>query len=368
MNQTSEAKIHYIVGRNLGHLNRCVANLIRFRKMSRDTVKIYTFSHSHPWLRANLPKGKIRKLPSLRKKAQTLLQANLIMHDWRDEVRCLKSARIGNGPIIGGIYHSDLSTSSAETGWTKKFKEQIKEVAQSSTDIFFHINLNQPKDIPSLSTLYVPIPLIAREITMQPKEVKKCLEIPANEPFILINMGGGVGRYRYRYINEWYEKINRMKTPYRIVVASQLGKMDFSFRNGIVQAPLFNNGRNLVHAADLVISKPGMGILMDCITTGTPLLALPADTKEREVKNMMLRDITGDDLCLATNRQSHEDVARVVEEILKRTRHYRSVFEKVPQNGGDVIAQSMRLLSGVGLKDLPDVYGEISKITPFSVK
>ncbi|MNI19917.1 hypothetical protein D3C73_733660 [compost metagenome] len=290
------------------------------------------------------------------------------MHDWRDEVRYLKSVRSGVGPIIGGIYHSDMSTSHADTDWTRKFKEQIKEVSQSSTDIFFHINLNQPKEIPKLSTLYVPIPLIARDITMDPEQVKQSLGIPTNEPFILIHMGGGVGKYRYEHMKEWYEKINQMKIPYRIVVANQLEGIDFTFKNHIVRAPLFDNGRNLVNAADIVISKPGMGILMDCISSGTPLLALPADTKEREVKNMMLRQIVGDDGCLANNSLTYRTLPNKIEEIRNRMEHYKHVFGKVPQNGADVVAQSMKLLSGHTLKELPELYKQILKVTPFKVK
>ena len=116
------------------------------------------------------------------------------------------------------------------------------------------------------------------------EQVKQQLGIPADQPFILVQMGGGVGKYRYLFMDEWYEKINQLQTSYRIVVANQLAGVDFIFNDHIIQAPLFENGCNLINAADLVISKPGMGILMDCITTGTPLLALPADTKETRSK------------------------------------------------------------------------------------
>jgi UDP-N-acetylglucosamine:LPS N-acetylglucosamine transferase len=218
-----------------------------------------------------------------------------------------------------------------------------------------------------LSTLYVPIPIIARDITLTPEQVKQMLGIPIDEPFILVQMGGGVGKYRYLYMDEWYEKINKLKTPYRIVVANQLRGVDFTFNSHIVQASLFDNGRNLVNAADLVISKPGMGILMDCISTGTPFLALPADTKEREVKNMMLHELVGDDICLASNSMTPKDLDRRIEDLLAQKEHFKTVFGKIPQNGADVIAKSMKLLSGRTLKELPEIYDEILKITPFDV-
>lgn len=359
--------IHYIVGRNLGHLNPCVANLSRFSKLSDEPVRLFSFSNTHEWLRSNFPQGNIQHYLNPQKRAATLLNANLVMHDWRDEVLKLKKERTGKGPIIGGIYHSDMSVSSEDTDWTRKFKRQIRNISQKSTDIFFHINLTQPTEIPQLSTLYVPIPIIARDITLTPEQVKQILGIPIDEPFILVQMGGGVGKYRYLYMDEWYEKINKLKTPYRIVVANQLRGVDFTFNSHIVQAPLFDNGRNLINAADLVISKPGMGILMDCISTGTPLLALPADTKEREVKNMMLHELVGDDICLAGNSMTPKDLDIRIEEVLAQKEHFKTVFGKIPQNGADLIAESMKLLSGRTLEELPEVYQEILKITPFEV-
>ncbi|MCO7175205.1 glycosyltransferase [Sporolactobacillus kofuensis] len=359
--------IHYIVGRNLGHLNPCVANLTKFSKISDEPVKLFSFRNTHEWLRANFPQGNIHRSINLQKKADILLNANLVMHDWRDEVQQLKQERTGEGPVIGGIYHSDLSVHREDTDWTRKFKRQIRDISQKSTDIFFHINLTQPQEIPQLSTLYVPIPIIARDVTMAPDQVKQLLGIPKEEPFLLVQMGGGVGKYRYLYMDEWYEKINQLKTPYRIVVANQLNGVDFTFNSSIIQAPLFDNGRNLINAADLVISKPGMGILMDCISTGTPLLALPADTKEREVKNMMLRELVGDDLCLARNSLKPKELAAQIEALMAQKEQIKKVCGKIPQDGADVIAKSMKLLSGHNLKELPEIYQDILKMTPFSI-
>ncbi|RYM02212.1 hypothetical protein EWH99_11315 [Sporolactobacillus sp. THM7-7] len=359
--------IHYIVGRNLGHLNKCTANLTQFSKLSDEPVTIYSFRNTHKWLQTNFPQGNIQRYLNPRKSADILLNANLVMHDWRDEIQWLKKARSGSGPIIGGIYHSDLATSSRDTDWTRKFKSQTQGIAQKSTDIFFHINLMQPQVIPNLSTLYVPIPVIAREITMTPEKIKQSLGLPADEPFILVQMGGGVGKYRYRYMEEWYEKINQLKTPYRIVVANQLKGIDFTFNRSIIQAPLFDNGRNLMNAADLVISKPGMGVLMDAISTGTPLLALPADTKEREVKNMMLRDLVGHDFCLADNKLTSEDLDARIEEMIKYKESIKAAFGTVPITGADVVAQGMKMLSARSLNELPEVYEEILKMTPFRI-
>lgn len=362
--------INYIVGRNLGHLNPCVANVSKFMKLSREPIQIHAFAHTHAWLRSNFSKAKIEAFSrqKLKENMKFMLKQNLIMHDWREEVHLLKANRERKGPIIGGIYHSDLSVSGNDTELTRKFKRQIREIAQKSTDIFFHINLTQPKEIPKLSTHYVPIPLIARSITENPSQVKKKLGIPVNEPFILVQMGGGVGKYRYKYMNEWFEKVNSLKTPYRIVIANQLEGVQFKFKRSITQAPLFENGRDLVNAASMVISKPGMGILMDCISTGTPLLVLPADTKEREVKNMMLKDLVGSKICLASNKFSTNDLAARIDEIFKESGRFEKAFRSVPKTGSTIIAKSMKLLSGHSLSDLPELYHKILELSPFKVK
>ncbi len=359
--------IRYFVGRNLGHLSRCVANLNRFQKMSNQKVKIYAFEHSHQWLRSNLPGCKVRNFSTqkIQKQKKLLLDSNLILHDWRKEVEILKKERGKKGPIIGGIYHSDLFVSGKDSYWTAKFKKEIHAISQKTTDVFFHMNLTPPKRIPKLSTLYLPVPIISREISMLPQNVKKKLGIPIDEPFILVHMGGGVGPYRYKFINEWYEKIKKLKTPYRIVVIRPFGEKKEKFPKGIIQTSLFENGRDLVHAAELVISKPGMGIMIDCISTGTPLLSLPADTKERKVKNMMLQDLVGCDVCVASSKFTAKDLSHCIYDILDQTPYIRQAFQSIPQNGAQVVAECMKLLSQHRIKELPDLYPQLRTMTPF---
>src|SRR5690606_15572640 len=102
-------------------------------------------------------------------------------------------------------------------------------------------------------------------------------------------------------------------------------------------------GVDLVNAAKLVISKPGMGILTDCISTGTPLLALPADTKERKVKNMMLSDLLGSNLCLVHRNYSHKELSRKIDEIVSHEDYIQSKFIQVPQNGAEIMAKSLKI-------------------------
>jgi len=115
--------ISYIAGRNFGHLTRCVANVSKFNKMSNKKIKIYTFPHSHAWLRSNMRQVQIRDFNhrKLKKISKTLLKSKLIIHDWRNEVQKLKKTRDKSGGnhncIISGIYHSDLQITKHDTSY-----------------------------------------------------------------------------------------------------------------------------------------------------------------------------------------------------------------------------------------------------------
>lgn len=359
--------IKYIVGKNLGHLSRCVGIIEKLKHSDKKKVKVYAYKHSHRWLDPNLSGVKIERIDqfSYKKNSKNFLKADVIVHDWRGQVKYIKERRRKEKCIIAGIYHSDMDKYEDETRLTKKFKKQIKDISQKTTDIFFHINLQQPDEIPKLSTLYVPIPLITREVNMKPSKVKKKLGIKKEEPFILVQMGGGVGRYRYKFIEKWYKKINNLHIPYRIVIANQFEDTKIDFRKGIIRAPLFKNGVDLVNAASLVISKPGMGILTDCISTSTPLLSLPADTKERKVKNMMLDDLLDSDICLANKKFSPKDLARRIEDIMYYEEYIQRTFRRIPQNGAEVMAKSLKILNNGSRKNLPNLHKKILKLTPF---
>ena len=359
--------ISYIVGRNFGHLNRCIASVSKFQQLSNELVKIYTFPHSFEWIESNLPYVTIDKFNKNEFKNE-LFQSNLIIHDWRDEVFKIKEIRGNHDFIMSGIYHSDIILSEHDPVNQREFKREIQVVAEKTTDIFFHINFMQPVETPNLSTFYVPIPPVSREITQEPAQVKEILGIPPNESFILIQMGGGMKPSRYKHIKEWFEKINKLCCPHRIVIANQFKKISFPFNKNIIQAPLFYNGINLVNAAEIVVSKPGMGILVDCVTTGTPLLSLPADTEEREEKNLTLKKLIGNDFCIVPEKFTHIELAERIMEILDHSKVFKDAFNNLPHNGADVLAKVMKMLSGESVKNLPDLHDEILKLTPFAVK
>lgn len=365
--------ISYVVGRNFGHLSRCAPN-VKYLQKNGIKVAVYSFGGVHSWLKTNLPGTPLiatsrKKLNGKQKKR--LLRSGLIIHDWRKEMKPIKSISKKKRPIICGIYHSDLKIRKKDRPLAVRFKKEVIRKANQTTDLFFHMTLGQPNYIPKMKgTRYVPIPLIVRPISQTPEQVKKKLGLAPSEPFILVQMGGGKGKYRYRHIQRWYRRIDRLKIDRKIVIAGQLAKgKGYAFKNPrIIQAPLFPNGRDLINAASIVISKPGMGVLTDCVASRTPLLMLPADSKERIVKNDMLRRLIGSDICLLRDNMSAKDLKKRIQKVEKNRRLYEQGYRKVRLDGARVVGEAFLKLYKKKPKDIKKLYPQLLKLTPYSIK
>jgi len=366
--------ISYVVGRNFGHLSRCVPNVNYLRKKGKK-VTVYSFGGVHRWLKSNFHNTKVKLRPCSKKKIETdyyrkLLLSDLIIHDWREELKAIKMSRFRRRPIICGIYHSDLKIRKTDQPRAKVFKREVLLKADKSTDIFFHMTLKQPDYIPRLQyTRYVPIPLIVRPVDQSPEKVKAKLGLEPYDRFILIQMGGGKGRLRYRFIHTWYKIIDQLKLDYKIVIASQIDSQNnYPFKNSrVVHAPLFSNGRDLIHAAEMVISKPGMGVLIDCIASKKPLLALPADTKERQVKNNMLLDLIGSDICLLEEQMSAYDLEKKIKKVERNQQLFQQAYDEIPTNGAEIIGKALVMLNKKKISDVRKLYPKLLELTPFRV-
>jgi UDP:flavonoid glycosyltransferase YjiC (YdhE family) len=97
----------------------------------------------------------------------------------------------------------------------------------------------------------VDIPLIARRSTRRRDETRRVMNIRGDRPFVLASFGG-------YGLDIPFDEIARRE---RLTVLSP---------GAAVPPPL--NYQDLVAAADLVITKPGYGIISECVANGTPLL------------------------------------------------------------------------------------------------
>ncbi|MGG3478057.1 hypothetical protein ABES21_11120 [Peribacillus frigoritolerans] len=354
--------ISFVVGRNMGHLGRCISISEKLHQLNLP-IQVFAFKESHGYLLDNL-QNHIPLNPYKSRKFEDGKQTELLIHDWRSEVTAFRiEGKVDLNTKIVTIYHSDFSLDRNDSTEMREYKQKIQKTANHS-NIFLHMNLFPPeRSDTNLNCIYIPVPLITRDISIPPEEVKNKLKLQADESFILVQMGGGLGPSRYQQIVKWYEQINALAGRYRFVVAGQLQEEDFQFDKRIIKAPLFPNGKNLVNAASLVISKPGMGILGDCISTGTPLLFLPADDAEREQKIGMLRKILNSDM--GTIKEPEEIVTKI-EQALAKKNIFQENFSKIPTNGAEVASKIIETAYRIPLSELPKRREELLRLTPFS--
>lgn len=356
--------ISFVVGRGMGHLGRCICIMNRFRNRM-DNLRVHAFSDTHHYLQQSLPENcKIKKY--VKGRMQGRKKANVIIHDWRPEIiEYRKRGMLKNYTKIISLYHSDFHIQSSDSEKMKQFKNHIRNVVNGS-DVFLHMNLLPPKRIKeALNCIYIPIPLITRRVLQSPEKVKRRLGLEENKSFILVHMGSGLGQHRYRGIEQWYKVIDGLSNQYQFVVAGQLEAEQYKFNKKVIQASLFPNGKDLVNAADLVITKPGMGILGDCISTQTPILMLPADNPERRQKIQMLEQILGSNMATL---KSAKNIKEKIETALKQRQVFVDAFGKIPTNGAEVAYQIISRISEIPRKRLKQYRNELRKMSPHGQK
>ncbi|MFF0830160.1 hypothetical protein ACFYU8_25130 [Brevibacillus sp. NPDC003359] len=353
--------ISFVVGRGMGHLGRCISITEKLQQQ-RLPIHVFAFQETHDYLSKNLHND-IQLKTFKSKKFEGGKQTTLLINDWRSDVPRFRSeGKVGGNTKVVTLYHSDFIIDKNDSTTMQEYKNRIVEIANQS-DIFLHMNLIPPKQTPpKMNCIYIPIPLITREISQSPEEVRRLLGLQQNESFILIHMGGGLAN-RYEQIVKWYDQINTLAGRYRFVVAGQLADEDYPFNERIIKAPLIPNGKNLVQAASLVISKPGMGILGDCISTGTPLLFLPPDDAEREQKIDMLREIAHSDMVAI---QEPVDLVPKIQYALANKDVIQKRFRLIPTNGAEVASKIIDMAYHIPLSKLQKRQEDLLRFTPYN--
>jgi UDP-N-acetylglucosamine transferase subunit ALG13 len=179
---------------------------------------------------------------------------------------------------------------------------------------------------------------------MNTSEVKKLLGLDMLDKFILVHYGSAVMENMYKDLFQFKNAINNLKTDYKIVVADSLQNNKFKYKNHIITAPLFSNGIDLVNASEMVISKPGMGVLQDCIASRKPLLFLPGDFPERDLKIKLLNSLFEHEMPFIREITSNS-LEIGIRECLRMSSLYEGTFSKVQKNGAHIIAKTIEKLS-----------------------
>jgi L-arabinokinase len=127
----------------------------------------------------------------------------------------------------------------------------------------------------------VDLPFIARRTSREPHDVRRALDLPIGTPLVLLSFGGyGLARI----------DLGRIATlrEYVVVTTADVGanrRADQPHASDIASLPanvrmideqrLYANGlryEDIVAAVDVVITKPGYGIISECIANDTALL------------------------------------------------------------------------------------------------
>jgi len=116
------------------------------------------------------------------------------------------------------------------------------------------------------------IPFIARHSSRDPAEVRRSLGVPGDKPLVLMSFGGyglaafnseAVGRMRHYTVmtTDFPARSHGLKPAPGLIYVSeaQLGRDRYRYED-------------LVLAADVVVTKPGYGIISDCIANETAIL------------------------------------------------------------------------------------------------
>ena len=102
-----------------------------------------------------------------------------------------------------------------------------------------------------MSRVTTDIPMIARRSSRSREDTRRMMHIPGDRPFVLASFGG-------YGLDIAFDEIARRE---RLTVLSP---------GAALPAPL--QYQDLVAAADVVVTKPGYGIVSECVANGTPLL------------------------------------------------------------------------------------------------
>jgi L-arabinokinase len=109
------------------------------------------------------------------------------------------------------------------------------------------------------------IPLIARVSALDKIEARKRLALPASAKIVLVSFGGfGLERLPW-------ERLKRLR-EFFFVTTTAVSKKE---KNFLVLPEAQGHYEDLVRAADVVVSKPGYGIVADVIAHRVPILYTP---------------------------------------------------------------------------------------------
>jgi hypothetical protein len=275
--------VYYISGHGFGHASRSI-ELIKAIVAARPDAQIIVKTSAPAWLFETIPGVSVAVIPFHADSGIT--QIDSVTIDERDSLRraiefygnfetlagqeaeFLKKngARVvlGDTPPLAHEAAARAGVPSVAIGnftwdWIYEgydsFKAEAAAVIDTIREAYAHatraLRLPMHGGFEPLAAVTVDIPFIARQSTRDPADTRRKLGVPDDRPFVLASFGA------YGLAAE-FQEIARAQ---HLTVLSPRAQLDA----GLVYP-------DAVAAADVVITKPGYGIVSECIAGNTPLL------------------------------------------------------------------------------------------------
>jgi L-arabinokinase len=297
--------VFYISGHGFGHASRCIelANVLIDRS---PEVRVEVRSQVAPWLLRHAARPSVTVVPvqcdtgiaqidSLRlDERATVSRACAFMETWTARVdaerQALRSAEarlvVADIPPLGIAAARAAGVPAVALGnfswdWAYAAYEGAGDLAARIADVYatatLALRLPMWGGFDAFPRI-VDLPFIARRSRRDPDEVRRHFGFPANTPLVLVSFGGhGVDGLDL-------ELLSRLP-GYGVVVSASVpigpsGRRlgDTGPRGGLIpldETAMYRDGfqyEDIVRAVDAVMTKPGYGIIAECLANDTALV------------------------------------------------------------------------------------------------
>ena len=301
-------------------------------------------------------------------------ESDVILTDWvHQSVPLVEAARQGGrNPLFVGLYHANLKPSEGDTPEVTAFRKKQKELIEKQ-DLYIHTTIEPDSDYSSTSTPVVPVPLIVRGSKQSPIEIKSKLGLRPDQKFIYAQIGGKAnnsmrkrfkGKKNYEVFFDRMNKLDPKKLGVDKIVVNTAGRK-FNFTNkNIVAVDFVPNGQDYVRAAELMIGKPGMGVLAEAFKFGTPFLMFRWDlVNEEQEKLRMLKEAT-DNYHPTVWGRSLEHITERISLTLRRRAELSDMLSRTATNGAEVTTKILKRLEQYK-QITPEIVEELLSLTPY---
>jgi hypothetical protein len=276
--------VFYISGHGFGHASRAI-EVINALAVCRPDLRIIIRSAVAPWLVTRTVRAGVELSPAecdtgvvqidslSLDEAETLVRARAFMATFpdrvRDEVAWLKS--VGAAIVVADLPPLGIAAAKAAGipgvalgnftwDWIYAGYAGGQDLADAIGDIYASttVALRLPMwggfaTMPNV----IDVPLVARRSSRDPREVRRELSLPEDRRLVLVSFGG--------YGLEGLDiSALRQLAGYQVLVP---GDVD--------ESAMYASGlryEDLVRAVDVVVTKPGYGILSECVANDTAVL------------------------------------------------------------------------------------------------